>query len=308
MSSWLERGGGGGGVSRQDGKGRAVRHGSPVARDHTARGTKRYSGAEREKKRRKGGFGRDSLCVLLPPGAPRAGLRQTHLVDQHLGAAAQGGHERAQDAQRVPVHPVVQHPPEQVHVCAAHGLLREEVVRLEGQPAPELGRHSGRCHHLGEVLHHAAHVGEGPGQGQRHRAVRAAYVDHETLVLLLLLSLLARPRIPVDDVLVLEAGLHAEEGDGVCEAARAHGVVADGDEDGLRGMVGNGPPALGWLLGARPALHGVSDLRGRGPHLLAQVTDAGLQVSALAQRLGGRRVGDLSVGRFGEDAVCHGIS
>lgn len=59
-------------------------------------------------------------------------LRQRRIVDQDPRAGLQRGNQRLQDPHAVRVAPVVEDEAEEIHICARHGVRRQEVMALEG--------------------------------------------------------------------------------------------------------------------------------------------------------------------------------
>lgn len=77
---------------------------------------------------------------LLVPRIHRVRSWQTVVVDDDLGSRLERGDQVLEEFLCILVGPVVEDPPEEVHIGVLDRLLSEEIVRLELNPVGQLGR------------------------------------------------------------------------------------------------------------------------------------------------------------------------
>lgn len=104
-------------------------------------------------------------------------LRHHRILHQHPPTRLQRPRQRPQNPHRIPIRPVVEDAPKQIHARPPHRLRLEETVAHEPHPPLQPRRRRAPGHRAGQVLYYEVELGEALGERDAGGAVGAAEVD-----------------------------------------------------------------------------------------------------------------------------------
>ena len=250
----------------------------------------------------------DDIKIHLP-NLPLLGRRHTHrlrdqiIIRHDARPGLQRRHRCPQYLHHVHIRPVVEDVAEQIHLCLAHRLGREEIMLHEGNPVGDVRGYGrfGAADHVGEILHDEVEMGVGLREGDADVASGAADVDDGAFAIVGG-GADGRPGVAFRQEAGREADAVGEGGHGAREAfrhVRVRGVVLP---YGLVGPLGQVPAgSVGFVaLEFLARFHGP---RERLPHFVEHVAEPGLGVWVVGELAGGGRVRDVAFAGFVEDAV-----